>query len=343
MLPFAGAALSLAGGLFGRSSAKRAARRAEAQARARQAQIQGYGRDALGRSQAIGAQQPTGFTPWNVRTGLGGWNIDPATGQATAEMDPTAKGYQDWAYGQSQEARNQLGNFDRQAFAQQEYNRGQGLLQEGRDSNLSNLLGSMQRKGLVGFGQTPVGGTSTSQSNPMLNSLFDRQNRQDLELMDRSFAAGDNQMDRLYSRANGLFDRAYGMNDDLNGQLEMNMRFGEADRSRDLQDWQNMRMSAADQEQYHRMAALGGMEDVGNAQTMGNQARLSSNMGLSQMFGNMGGMLMGGYGGYGGYGSNGLQGTGLFQRSDGSTGMSGTLARQVYNSGGWGGVGAMPY
>jgi hypothetical protein len=301
-----GAVLSIGSSLFGRSSAKRAARRAEAQARARQAAIQGYGRDALGRSQAMAAQQPTGFTPWNVRTGFGGWNIDPATGQATAEMDPTAKGFQDWAYGQSQEARNQLGNFDRQAFAQQEYNRGQGLLQEGRDADLSNLLGSMQRKGLVGFGQTPVGGTSTSQSNPMLNSLFDRQNRQNLELMDRSFASGDRQMDRLSQRATGLFDTGYGMNDDLNNQLQMNMQFGEADRSRALQDWQNMRMSGADQEQYYRLAALGGMEDVGNAQTMGNQARLGSNMGLAQIGSNMGGMMMSG-GGFGGFNTAGLE------------------------------------
>jgi hypothetical protein len=97
------------------------------------------------------------------------------------------------------------------------------------------------------------------------------------------------------------------MNDDLNNQLQMNMQFGEADRSRALQDWQNMRMSGADQEQYCRMAALGGMEDVGNAQTMGNQARLGSNMGLAQMGSNMGGMMMSGGGGFGGFNPGGMQ------------------------------------
>lgn len=295
MLPMlaAGAALSLGSSFLGGRSSKKAAARAEEQARQRQAQIQGYNRDALGRNQAFAQTMPDGtaFKPWNIQTGRGGWEIDPATGQATAKLSQPNQQYQDWAYGQSAEARNQLGNFDRNAFAQQEYNRGQGLLAEGRGKQTSDMLGMLQRKGLAGFGQTnAVGGTA--QTNPLMASLFDRQNRQDLELMDRSFGAGDAQMDRLYGRANGLFDRADNMNTSLNGQLQTGMQYGNDARSRSLDDWR-MRSGIFDsQEALQRGAALGGMEDVGQAQQMGIQARLGRDQGLAQSFGQMGNMMM---------------------------------------------------
>jgi hypothetical protein len=296
MLPMlAGGVLSLGSSLFGGRSARRAAQRAEDQARQRQAQIQGYNRDALGRSQAFSQTMPDGtaFTPWNIQTGRGGWEIDPATGQATARLSQPNQAMQDWQYRQSQEARNQLGNFDRNAFAQQEYNRGQGLLAEGRGQQMSDMMGMLQRKGLAGFGQTnAIGGTA--QTNPLLATLFDRQNRQDLELMDRSFGAGDAQMDRLYGRATGLFDRADNMNTSLDSQLQRGMQYGEADRQRGLDDFR-MRAGLFDsQEALQRGAALGGMEDVGTAQNMGNQARYGASMGMSQSFGNIGNLMMGG-------------------------------------------------
>lgn len=287
-----GAGLQLASGLFNSRSARRAAAAAENQARQRQAQIQQYGRDALGRSQEMASQLPTGFRAYNVRTGFGGWNIDPTTGTVTAEMSPEAKAYQDWAYGASGTARQQLGDFNRQQFAQQEYDRGRGLLQEGRSADLSNLVGMLQRKGIAGFGQTPVGGTSTIQSNPLLNSLFDRQNRQDLELLDRSYGAADTQMDRLTRRATGLFEAGYGLNDDLNAQLDMAYRLGERERAVQLEDFRNRQGLFNDQEQLQRLVALGGVEDVGRAQQMGTQSRLASNTGLANSIANIGGMFL---------------------------------------------------
>jgi hypothetical protein len=288
----ASAALSLGSSMFGGRSVRRAAQRAEDQARQRQAMEQQYGRDALGRSQAMAASMPTSsFKPWNIRTGFGGWNIDPATGQATAQMDPRAQQYQDWNYGQSELARQQLGNYDRQGFAQQEFNRGQGLLAEGRQSSMQSMLGMLKRKGLSGFGQAGYSGVAT---NPLLNSMLDRQNRQDLELMDRSFGAADTQMDRLDKRASGLFDRGYQMNDDLNNQLEMNMRFGQQDYNRGMDNFDRRARFAQDQERYYQQAALGGNKGVADAQAMGNQARLSRDQGLARMGQNIGQSMFGG-------------------------------------------------
>jgi len=297
MLPMfaAGAALSLGSSMFGGRSVRRAAQRAEEQARQRQEMEQQYGRDALGRSQELAGSMPTNsFKPWNIRTGLGGWNIDPATGQATAQMDPRAQQYRDWNYGQSEQARQQLGNYDRQGFAQQEFNRGQGLLAEGRQGSMQSMLGMLKRKGLTGFGQTGYSGMAT---NPLMNSMLDRNNRQDLELMDRSFGAADTQMDRLQGRATGLFDRGYQMNNDLNNQLEMNMRFGQQDYTRGMDDFDRRARFAQGQEQYYRQAALGGMEGVADAQAIGNQARLGRDQGLARMGQNMGNMMFSGYGG----------------------------------------------
>jgi hypothetical protein len=297
MLPLvAGAALSIGSSLFGSRSAKKAAAAAERQARERQAAEQQYGRDALGRSQALAGSMPTNsFKPWNIKTGLGSWEIDQATGQATAMMDPRAQGYQNWNYDQSEQARQQLGNFDRQRFAQQEFNRGQGLLSEGRNASLDGLLSSLQRKGLAGFGQTAQGGSSTSQTNPLLASLFDRQNRQDLELMDRSFGAADTQMDRLQNRATGLFDRGYAMNDDLNGQLQTSMQLGQNDYARGWDEWNQRARFGQGQEDYYRQAALGGMQGVADAQNMGTQARLSRDQGFARMGQNIGQSMFGGF------------------------------------------------
>lgn len=291
----AGATLKLGSSWLGGRSAKKAAARAEELARQRAAQIQQYGRDAQGRLQTVADQMPgaDSFRAWNIRTGMGGWDIDPTTGQATSYLSPRAQQAQDWYYNQADNAREQLGNFDRQGFAQQEFNRGQGLLKEARDSGLSNLLGMLQRKGLSGFGQTPVGGTSTTASNPLLNSYFDRMNRQDLELMDRSYGAADTQMDRIERRANGMFDRGYGMNDDLNSQLELGMRYGEADYRRGMDSWKTRWDMATGMEPYYKTAALGGMEDIGAAQNMGIQARLSRDQGFANTFGDIGSSLMG--------------------------------------------------
>lgn len=298
----AGAALSIGSSLFGSRSAKKAARRAEEQARQRQAQIQQYGRDALGRSQQYGAglSEAGQFRPWNIQTGAGGWDIDPATGQATARLSPELQGYQDWAYGQSRGAQEQLSDFDRQGFAQQEFQRGQGLLQESRDTNLNSLIGTLRRKGISGFGTAMPG--SSSPSNPLLNSLFERQNRQDLELADRSFGAADNQMDRLRRQATGMFGQGMELNSALNEQLGMNMRYGAADREMALQNMRNQIEFGRGQEDYYKTAALGGMEDVGKAQQMSNQARLGRDQGLASAFSNIGGSLFsGGMSGGGGY------------------------------------------
>ena len=291
MLPMlaGGAFASIAGGLFGGRASRRAAAAAEQQARERAAAQQQYGRDALGRSQELASSMPTGsFKPWNVRTGYGGWNIDPATGQATAQMDPRAQQYQDWNYGQSEQARQQLGNFDRQNFAQQEFNRGQGLLAEGRQGSMQSMLGMLKRKGLTGFGQAGYSGMAT---NPLMNSMLDRQNRQDLELMDRSFGAADTQMDRLQNRATGMFDRGYGLNDDLNNQLEMNMRLGQQDYNRGWDEFDRRARFGQGQEEYYKQAALGGMEGIGQAQNMGTQARLGRDQGFANMLGNVGGTM----------------------------------------------------
>lgn len=315
MLPLgiAGAALQLGSGLFASRSARKAAQQREAQARARQAQIQQYGQGALERSQALTNELPTGFRAWNIKTGLGNWSVDPTTGQATAQMSPEAAAQQQRLYGASNTAWNQLGNFDRQQFAQQEFNRGQGLLQEGRNADLSNLLGMLQRKGLAGFGQTAVGGTSTVETNPLLNSLFDRRNRQDLELMDRSFGAADTQLDRLSNRATDFFNRGYGMNDDLNNQLETGLRLGEQERQRALTDWQNRYRAFGDNEQYRKIAELGGMEEVMSAQDLGLQARLSGNTGLARSVDNIGGMMM-----QGKFPSIGSAPSGMFSNMTGS-------------------------
>lgn len=297
MLPMlaGGAITSIAGGLFGGRASRRAAAAAEQQARERAAQQQQYGRDALGRSQAMAALMPTNsFKPWNVRTGLGGWSIDPSTGQVTAQMSQPAQDYQNWNYDQSNLARQQLGNFDRQGFAQQEFNRGQGLLAEGRQTSMNSMLGALKRKGLAGFGQVGFGGTAT---NPIVNSMMDRQNRQDLELMDRSFGSADNQMDRLQTRATGMFDRGYGLNDDLNNQLDMNMRFGQQDYNRGWDEFNQRARFGQGQEDYYRQAALGGMEDIGQAQQMGIQARLGRDQGFARMGQNIGNMMFSGYGG----------------------------------------------
>ena len=292
----AGAALSIGGSLLNRNSARKAAQAAENAARERAARIQNYNRGALGRSQELGLKMPSGFTPWNVKTGMGSWGYDPASKTVTAQLGPEVAQQQQRLYGAADNAWNQLGNFDRQQFAQQEFNRGQGLLQESRNADLSNLVGMLQRKGLAGFGQTATGGTSTVETNPMLNSLFDRRNRQDLELMDRSFGMADNQMDRLTQRATGMFDRGYQYNDDLNGQLEMGLRMGDADRTRALADWQNQARLLSEQERFYQGVELGGMEDVANAQQYGIQARLGSNAGFANMMQQGGNMLMS-YGG----------------------------------------------
>ena len=304
MLPMlaAGAALQIAGGLFGSNSAKKAAQRAEQQARERQMQIQGYGRDALARSQGFAATMPdsSSFKPWNIVTNRGGWNIDPATGSATAQFSQPVQGYQDWAFGQSKLAQDQLGGFDRQGFAQQEFNRGQGLLAEGRGQQMSDTLGMLQRKGLAGFGQTMPGGSSTVAGNPIMSSLFDRRNRQDLELMDRSFGSADGQMDRLYGRATGLFDRGNALSDSLNGQLTTGMQFGQQDYERGMQDFRNRAGLFQNQEELQRLAALGGMEEVGQSQQRVTQARLGRDQGFAGMFQNIGGSMMSNPQGWGG-------------------------------------------
>lgn len=284
----AGAALSIGSSLFGSRSAKKAARRAEEQARQRQAQIQQYGRDAVARSQQYGAglSEAGQFRPWNIQTGAGGWDIDPATGQATARLSPELQAYQDWAYGQSRGAQEQLSNFDRQGFAQQEFQRQQDLLNPQRQQVTSNTLGMLNRKGLAGFGITGAGGGPAT--NPIMSSLMDRFNRQDLELADRSFAAADTQMDRLNRQATGMFGQGYGLNDDLMNQLELNMRYGGADRDMAMQNWLNRAKVGAGQESFYEMAALGGMNDVANAQTQSNQARLGRDMGLASAFNSIG-------------------------------------------------------
>jgi hypothetical protein len=207
-------------------------------------------------------------------------------------MDPRAQQYQDWSYGQSEKARQQLGDYDRQGFAQQEFNRGQGLLAEGRQNSMQSMLGMLKRKGLSGFGQAGYSGVAT---NPLLNSMLDRQNRQDLELMDRSFGAADTQMDRLQGRATGLFDRGYAMNDDLNGQLQTGMEFGQQDYNRGWNEWNQRARFGQGQEELYRQAALGGNQGVADAQAMGNQARLGRDQGLARMGQNIGQSMFGGF------------------------------------------------
>lgn len=289
-----GGALSIGSSLFGSRSAKKAAQRAEAQARARQAQIQQYGRDAVGRAQQYGAglEQAGQFRPWNIQTGSGGWDIDPATGQAVARLSPELQAYQDWAYGQSRGAQEQLSDFDRQGFAQQEFQRQQDLLNPQRQQVTSNTLGMLNRKGLAGFGITGAGGGPAT--NPIMSSLMDRFNRQDLELADRSFGAADTQMDRLQRQATSMFGQGMGLNNALNEQLGMNMRYGAADREMALQNMRNQIEFGRGLEQYYEQAALGGMKDVGDAQARSNQVRLGRDQGLASAFSNIGGSMFSG-------------------------------------------------
>lgn len=199
-----GAGLSLAGGLFGSRSARRAARRQQQAANEFAARSQQYAGGALERAQGLEQFLPQyqtvsagQFRPVNISTGYGTTQYNPATGQYDQALSQPLAQQQQFSYGAAQNLANQLGAFDPQAFAQQRFEGYQALLNPQREAATSNLLGSMKRKGLLGFSQTPVGGTSTQAYNPLTAGFQRAIEEQNQALAQRSLGEGTAEQERL--------------------------------------------------------------------------------------------------------------------------------------------------
>ena len=291
MWPMAiGAGLQIAGGLFGRKSAKKAAEAQRRLAAEEGAEIERrYGaKSATLRGLADSAPDSSAFKPWNIVSGAGSWEIDPATGQAVQRLSQPLSAAQEWAYGQAAGAREQLGDFDREAFAQREFQDTQALQAEQRAGDMDQLLSSLRRKGLTGFGQTAAGASSSQLTNPMLQSLYKAQADADQGLAIRSRQMADSQMDRLQDRAKGLFNFGTGIDSLLYPQLADQMRLGEQAYDRDVDAWgrRGDMLTSADETDIAAYLAAIGRTSPAEKDVIG--ARLASNKGIADAMGSFG-------------------------------------------------------
>lgn len=327
MMAGVGAGMSVLGSLFGGRSAKKAAARAHEQAMQRQAQIQQYGNQAASRLDGQQAMlSDVAFKPWNITSGNGTNRINPLTGEITQELSQPLQQQQDWSYQQAQNIQGQLGNFDRDQFAQQEYQRHLALLQPSRNDQMAGMMNMARRKGVGGLsvsslGSAPGQGVAV---NPLAAGLGQQWGQQDQALAARSYGMADNEMARLYGLQSGLFGQGLKLNDAVDDQMEQAMRFGQQDFNNQRTQFQDQYGLFRDQEQYRKMAALGGMEGIQEAQNMGIQARLGRDQGIASSMTKLGGQMIGA----GMFGSGGVMpqvpAVGNYERPDyGMTGMGG--------------------
>jgi hypothetical protein len=308
VMPLAiGAGVQLLGGLFGSRSKRKAAARAQAQAAAEAARLQAYGRGAVDRhSGMMQEQRGINFRPVNISTGMGTHKFGP-DGSVEAQLSQPLQQQQDWMYGQADNLRGQMGNLDRDAFAQQDYQRMQALMGEGRNAAMSGTMGMLSRKGLAGFGMDA--GTGGGSTNPIMSSLMDRFNRQDQEMAYNSYGRADNEMKRLMDMQRQMFGGGAEINNMLNPQLMQSMQFGQQNFQNDRSMFNDRYSMFQNKELMQKIAELGGMEGISAANTAANQARLGqstgfwggvSNLGAGMMGGgNLGGMFGGMFGGGG--------------------------------------------
>lgn len=309
--PLIGAGVSLLGGLFGSRSARRAAQRAEQQAAARAAATQQYGREALGRVQGLEGflpsyQAPSAgtFRPVNITSGYGRTAFNPQTGEIEQVLSDPMQRQQQFAYGAAQSLADQLGGFDPQEFARRRFEGYQGLLEPERQAQTSQLLSQLKRKGLLGWSQTPVGGTSTEAVNPLAQAFEAARARQDQELAMRAMTEGATEQERLARLQSTLFGEGARINDPLMRQMEASQRMGEAAFSREMgaaemanrlagQGFADRARLLQMSEPFAAMAATGGMQDQAAANAMMNQARLGQSQGFAQGLQRMGGLFDG--------------------------------------------------
>lgn len=313
-----GAGLNVLGSVFGSRSARRAARRQQ-QAAAQAAQrVQAYGQGAVGRAgeleQFLPEYQtvsPGQFRPVNISTGYGTTQYNPETGQYDQALSQPLAQQQQFSYGASQNLANQLGAFDPQAFAQQRYEGYQALMNPQREAATSDLLGSMKRKGLLGWSQTPVGGTSTERYNPLAAGFQRSIEEQNQALAQRSLGEGTAEQERLARLQQQMFSQGVDINRPLTEQMRYGYNRGDIDFNR-LMETTGMANRTAEAglrnradlfsmtEPFRRQAELGGIDQELAAAGLMNQARLGQGAGMAQGIQNLGGMFFSGGGGQGG-------------------------------------------
>lgn len=310
--PLIGAGLSLLGGLFGSRSARRAARRQQQLADEMAGRVRSYAQGAAQRGGELGqflpeyaTVSPGTFRPVNLTTGYGTTQYNPATGQYEQQLSAPLAQQQQFAYGAAQDLAKQLAGFDPQAFAQRRFEGYQSLLAPQREAATAQLAGTLKRKGLLGWAQTPVGGTSTERYNPLTAGFARAIGEQDKALAMQSLGEGTAEQERLANLQARMFGRGMDINVPLTEQLRYGYNLGGdeyrraveasqmANQAREAEFLNRQRLFQL-MEPFEREAALGGMDQQAQAAGLMNQARLGQSAAISGGLQNLGGMFMGG-------------------------------------------------
>lgn len=297
-----GAGVQLLGGLFGSRSARRAARREQQRADEAAAAQRAYATAATQRAEELAglAPRPTAqtFRPVNLTTGYGTTRYNPETGQYEQQLSDPLAGQQRFSYESSQALANQLKGFDPQAFAQQRFAGYQSLLTPQREAATSRLLGQLKRKGLLGFEQTPVGGTSTQRYNPLTEGFARAMAQQDEALALKAFGEGTAEQERLAALQERMFGQGMRLNEPLTSQMRYGYDLGERDYRRiadaEAREFQQRERMFALTEPFRRQMELGGLEAQAQAGTLANQQRLAASQGLTRGMMDIGGRFFGG-------------------------------------------------
>jgi hypothetical protein len=210
------AAINLAGGLLGRSSAKKAANQ-QAQAREAQAAVydqwgnqinqgyQDYGNQMFGLADT--ALEKYKFNPIAARNAFG--SVGMQGNELVTQMSPELQ----QMYGMGANWMNQAGMFDRAGAEGAYMSNLQRLAGTARNDQMEAAMRTLQAKGQMGLG-------GNTRGNMLMRGLASGWSDQDAQMAKMSMDYGGNELDRMLARGTGMFTNAANLSNNTFNQWQ---------------------------------------------------------------------------------------------------------------------------